>query len=512
MFEYLPIFLQEKITKKYFSYCLSLLFGLIVPLAFAPFNTQHNLFAYLIFPSLSLFFFQLLNTKTATEALLKGWLFGFGLLSMGVSWLYVAIHDFGAAHWLLAGFLTVLFISAMALYYAAFSWSIYYLKTQLEKNNSNNKNIIILFYIPVLWVLFEWLRSWLLTGFPWILAGYPLIETPLSAYAPILGIYGLSLIVAFISSLFVIRIHPVYPFIIIVLLVLVSLVIEKKQWSEVQGNSLNVALVQGNVKQSVKWDRQQLEKTKKIYTDLSQALWQDNDVIVWPENAIPVFYHTLENDFYNKLKQQAIKTQTELVVGLPVFDDASQQYYNAMTNLGEQQGFYYKSHLVPFGEYVPLASLLRGLIKFFDMPMSGFSAADSQQMLPVIQGDKVVVTLCYEDVYAQDVMKQVAQSKWMLNLSNNGWYGDSFAPHQHLEMARMRALESGRELVRSTTSGISAIIDYKGRVLVQGPQFEKAIIKGVIQPRTGMTPYAFWGNYPILLIFFIAAVFFWRKL
>ncbi len=512
MLEYLPVSFQEKIIKKLFSYCLSFFFGLIVPLAFAPFNISHSFFAYLIFLPLSLFFFQLLHTETAKEALLKGWLFGFGLLSMGVSWLYVAIHDFGAAHWLLAGFLTALFISAMALYYAAFSWCVFYLRTQCKKVDFSHKNTLILFYLPILWVFFEWLRSWLLTGFPWILAGYPLIETPFSAYAPFVGIYGLSLLVTFISTLFVVRIRAVFIVISISVLVIVSLVIEKISWTEVEGNSLNVALVQGNVNQSIKWDRLQLEKTKKTYTDLSQGLWQENDLIVWPENAIPVFYHTLEDDFYDKLKQQAIKTQTELVVGLPVFDDVSGQYYNAMTNLGGQQGFYYKSHLVPFGEYVPLASLLRGLIKFFDMPMSGFSAADSQQNLPIIQGDKVVVTLCYEDVYAQDVMQQIPESKWMLNLSNNGWYGDSFAPHQHLEMARMRALESGRELVRSTTSGISAIIDYKGRVLVQGPQFEKAVIKGVIQPRTGVTPYAFWGNYPILLLFLIAAVFFWRKL
>lgn len=523
IFEYLPVLFQqqitlfqEQITKRVFSWWLSLILGAMIPLSFAPFNTVYSFFSYLIFLPLCLFFFQLLHTESAKEALLKGWLFGFGLMGVGVSWLYVAIHNFGSAHWLLAGFLTALLISFLAIYYAVFAWCVFHIRAHLgnglEKKHPSRKNIQILFYVPVLWVFFEWLRSWMLTGFPWLLVGYPLIETPLSAYAPILGIYGLSLMVTFISTLFIVRIRLVYIALILFTLVFASFFIEKIQWSKVQGHAVNVALVQGNINQSIKWDRQQLEKTKKKYIDLSQPLWQENDVIVWPENAIPVFYHSLENNFYEDLKQQAVKTQTELVVGLPVFDENSQKYYNAMTNLGGKQSYYYKSHLVPFGEYVPLASLLRGLIKLFDIPMSNFSVAESPQKLPVIQGNKVVVTLCYDDIFAQDVMRQIPQAQWLLNLSNDGWYGNSFAPHQHLEMARMRALESSRELVRSTTSGISAIIDYKGKIMVQSPQFETAVIEGVIQPRTGMTPYVFWGNYPILFLFLIAAVFFWRKL
>jgi apolipoprotein N-acyltransferase len=194
-----------------------------------------------------------------------------------------------------------------------------------------------------------------------------------------------------------------------------------------------------------------------------------------------------------------------------VFDDETREYYNALTNFGGHQGFYYKTHLVPFGEYVPLAKLIRGLIQFFNMPMSGFSAGDKEQTLVSIKGNKVVVTICYEDVFAEDVAAQIPQSQFMINLSNNGWYGDSFAPHQHLEMARMRALESSREIIRSTTSGISALIDSKGEIQVQGPQFETTTIAGSIQPRTGTTPYVYWGNYPVLLLMIICGLFLYRK-
>jgi apolipoprotein N-acyltransferase len=212
------------------------------------------------------------------------------------------------------------------------------------------------------------------------------------------------------------------------------------------------------------------------------------------------------------LQLHASRTQTELITGLPVYDTVTSQYYNAMTNLGGKQGFYYKTHLVPFGEYVPLASLIRGLIQFFNMPMSGFSAGDTEQPLIRIKGYNVMVTLCYEDVFAQDVIRKIPQTAFMLNLSNNGWYGDSFAPHQHLEMSRMRALETSRDLIRSTTSGISALIDHRGKILVQGPQFKSAVVNGKIQPRIGITPYVFWGNYPVIVLFILAAfILLWKK-
>ena len=515
LIEYLPEHLLKRITQGRFSWFSAFFLGALLPLSFAPFNTQFSVFSYLVFFPISFFLYQLLHAHTAKEAFYKGWLFGIGLFSIGVSWVYVAIHDFGAAHWSLAGLFTGGFILLLAVFYAGFGWALFKVRDRLRKRQLSQEYpqqlSVMLFYLPILWVLFEWLRSWILTGFPWLLSGYPLIETPLAHYAPIVGIYGLSLLVVFLSVLLVVRIKMFYSLSIITLIFVCGGLLSQIQWSDVKGEPLSVAMIQGNINQSIKWDRQQLEKTKQLYVSLSEEQWHDNDLIVWPENAVPVFYHTLEKNFYRQLALKAKNTNTELVTGLPVFDDKTQQYYNSMTNLGGQQGYYYKTHLVPFGEYVPLASLLRGLIKFFNIPMSGFSVGDPEQPPLLIKGHKVVTTLCYEDVFPQDMMSQIPDSQFMINLSNNGWYGDSFAPHQHLEMARMRALETSRELIRSTTSGISALIDSKGNVLVRGPQFKQAVIKGEIQPRTGTTPYVYWGNYPIILLFIIALLLFWKQ-
>lgn len=507
LIDYLPQPVFTKLTSGWSSWGFALLFGALIPLAFAPFNTYSSLFSYLIFVPLTLFLLQLLHARTAKDAFIKGGLFGIGLFAVGVSWIYVAIHVFGMAHWLLAGFLTGLLVVFLALYYGLMAWTL----VRIRDSFSLSSNILIVFYVPVIWVFFEWLRSWILTGFPWLLLGYPMIETPLSGYAPVVGIYGLSLLVVLIASLLLIRIKAAYSLTLIISLFAIGWVLQHIDWSEPQGQPLSVALVQGNVNQSVKWSPGQLQKIQRLYVSLSQEHWPGKAIIVWPENAIPAFYHELENGFYRQLTSLAVATETELITGLPVYDDHSEQYYNAMTNLGGQQGFYYKSHLVPFGEYVPLEKMLRGLIHFFNMPMSAFSAGQPEQPLLKIKGNKVLTTICYEDVFAQDVIRQVSQSHFMLNLSNNGWYGNSFAPHQHLEMARMRALETSRELIRSTTSGISAVIDSRGTIKQQSPQFETAVISGEIQPRTGSTPFVVWGNYPILVLFILAGLFLYRR-
>jgi len=508
LIELLPEKLRKKALSGISSWLIVLLCGGLIPLSFSPFNTQSSLFSYSIFFPLSLFLYQLLHTHTGKEAFFKGALFGIGLFTIGVSWLYVAIHDFGGAHWSLAGLFTGVFILFLASFYALFAWLIF--KVRQKKTLSEKQ--LVLFFIPVLWVLLEWLRSWLFTGFPWILVGYPLIETPLAGFAPFFGIYGLSLLVLLIASLLIAKIRPIISLSAIIILFIMGVLVNQIQWSKPIGKPLSVALIQGNVNQIVKWDRWQLEKTKQLYVTMSKDQWQNNDLLVWPENAIPAFYHTLADSFYQQLTIQAKQTQTEFITGLPIYDDKTERYYNSMINLGgEVSGHYYKTHLVPFGEYVPFASLIRHLMHFFNMPMSGFSTGDYAQAPFTIKGYQAVATLCYEDVFPQDMLTYMGQSHFMINLSNNGWYGDSFAPHQHFEMARMRALENSRELIRSTTSGISALVDSKGQIMVQGPQFKSAVINGHIQPRTGTTPYVFWGNKPIVLLLFIALFWLFKK-
>lgn len=484
------------------KYLLLLLAGAVMTLGFAPFNSWSAAFSYLVFACLALFFYLLNGIASARQAFLGGWLFGIGLFSTGVSWIYVAIHDFGAAHWSLAALLTAVFILFVGAYYGLLAWCIVRIRgCFLQPSTVLNAAVL-----AMLWVSFEWLRSWVLSGFPWLLSGYPMIQTPLAGFAPVVGIYGLSFLAALLPALLVTGKTKSAAVSIALLLFSSGYGLSRVAWTDVAGAPLRVTIVQGNVSQEVRWQQGQLEKTMRLYQYMSAPYWNYSDLIVWPENAIPVFYHTIEKHFYRPLRQKALDSGTELVTGLPVYDNDTERYYNGLVNLGEKQGFYYKSHLVPFGEYVPLESWLRGIIDFFDLPMSSFAPGEPRQPLLQISGYKVAATLCYEDVYAADLLYGIPESRFMINLSNNGWYGNSLAPHQHLEMAKMRALETGREIIRSTTSGISAIIDSRGELRVSGPQFEQAVIRGEVNPRSGRTPFVFWRNIPLLVLFlFLAA-------
>ncbi|UCE88139.1 MAG: apolipoprotein N-acyltransferase, partial [Pseudomonadota bacterium] len=216
------------------------------------------------------------------------------------------------------------------------------------------------------------------------------------------------------------------------------------------------------------------------------------------ENAMTVFYHQLADEYLEPLAADARAGGTELLVGLPYMDREANRYYSSLMSLGETRGVYHKRHLVPFGEYVPLESLLRGLIGFFDLPMSGFSHGAREQRPLVVGGQPVAPSVCYEDAYGEELIHFLPEATLLVNGSNNAWYGDSLAPHQHLQISRMRARETGRELLRATTNGISAIVDHRGALVATTPQFQEYVLEGTVQPRTGATPYVRFGNWPVV--------------
>jgi apolipoprotein N-acyltransferase len=270
-------------------------------------------------------------------------------------------------------------------------------------------------------------------------------------------------------------------------------------WTQPAGEPLRVSLIQGNLPQATKWDPQAVRKRLQLYRELTEQHW-DSDIIVWPENAVTTFYHNIKDDYLAELQQRAREHGTDVVLGLPVMDRDKVSYYNSLVSIGRTPGMYHKTHLVPFGEYVPLESMLRGLIAFFDLPMSSFSRGGFDQPLLQAGGQPVATTVCYEDAFGEEVIRQLPEATLMINGSNNAWYGNSFAPHQHLQIARMRALETGRPLLRATTNGISALVDDKGRLMARSTQFQTDVVAGEIQPRQGSTPYIRLGNYPMLVI------------
>jgi apolipoprotein N-acyltransferase len=269
-------------------------------------------------------------------------------------------------------------------------------------------------------------------------------------------------------------------------------------WTLPVGTDIRTTLIQGNVPQQIKWKPEQLVNTLKLYQATTAQYW-DDDLVVWPESALPAFYHQLKDFYLDPLQQQAKASDTDILIGLPVRDGEQGDYYNSMMVLGGEQGFYHKRHLVPFGDYVPF-EWLRGLIAFFDLPMSSFSAGPTDQPLLHVAGQPVAITICYEDVFSDEVLQALPEATFLVNATNNAWYGDSFAPHQHLQISRSRALETGRPLVRVTTNGISAFVDFKGRIQSQTPQFHRAVLSHQVHPRQGETPYVNWRQWPILLL------------
>jgi apolipoprotein N-acyltransferase len=473
------------------SYLLALLAGAMLPLAFAPFG----LFPLAVVAPALLFYVW--KSVTPWGAFWRGWVFGLGQFGVGVSWVYVSFHDFGYMHPLLAGLLTALFVMILALYPALLGYS-------LVRIFPGCNRVRLLLAAPALWVLLEWVRSWLFTGFPWLLLGYSQSDSPLAGFAPVFGVYGISWATAFTASLLLYAIlagkrgalQNALP--VFVLLWGAGFGLGQIEWASPSGEPLEVGLVQGNISQAIKWQPEQARPTLDLY--MSESLAQgEADLLIWPETAIPLFKHEAE-DFLAELDRHRRASGTDFITGIAELQADSQLAYNSILALSDHPGIYHKRRLVPFGEYVPFRTLLGGLLDLLQAPMSDFSAGPLKQPEIKVKGHVVGLSICYEDAYATEIRRAMPDAEFLVNLSNDAWFGDSIAPHQHLQIARMRALENSRYLLRATNTGISAIIGPKGKILARSPQFEVNVLRGQVQPLRHCTPYALSGNGPLVFI------------
>lgn len=470
--------------------------GAVLPLAFAPFD---------IFPLAVLcpaLLFLLLEGVAPRCALRRGLLFGLGQFGVGVSWVFVAIHEFGDTGVILATLLTSLFVAVLALYPALFAWGAAWLLRRAGMRFGPAARFLAL--LPVLWLLVEWLRGWLFTGFPWLQLGYSEEHAPLAGLAPVFGVYGVTWACAFSAGAlaWLVRYRRrAWPgMVAATLLWLGSWGLWQVDWTHPVGVPLRVALIQDNLPQSTKWDGDQFQKRVDLYARLTLENIGNVDIVVWPENAITVFYGDLKDDYFDWLQQKARAAGTDLVVGVPLRKVDGKGYYTTLMVLGRHDGVYRKHHLVPFGEYVPLQEVLRGLIHFFDLPMSNFSPGGDEQPPLQVAGQRAAMSICYEDAFGEELLHNFPQATLLINGSNNAWYGDSLAPYQHLEISTMRTIETGRPLVRATTNGITALVDAHGHLLARAPQFRTYVLRGTVQPMAGSTPYTRWGNVPMLIL------------
>lgn len=444
------------------------------------------------------------------RALLTGLSYGIGLYATGASWVYVSINQYGQASVLLATFLTAIFVIALGFVFAL-PLSLY---AGIARQTRPCFRPLM---FAAIWVLGEWLRGWFLTGFPWLYLGYGFIDTWLAGWGPLGGVLAISGIVAFSGAVVgnsltrvISRDHLLigsnYCFTTILAALLVMTfwlcgnILSKQSWTQpATKTALKVALVQPNHPVLEKWNGSTLPLLLADIRRQTQNL-SNYDIVVWPESAIPAMRYTV-TEFLDELDKMAKEHRISVITGIPTASENG-EYFNSVIGLGLANGIYRKRHLVPFGEYVPLQNLLRGVISFFDLPMSSFSSGDKQQTLIKVGPYNLATAICYEIAYSGTVAADSNKANILLTVSNDTWFGNSLGPHQHLQIARMRALETAKPLIRATNDGITALISSQGLVTDQLFRAAAGVLRGSVLPRNGSTPYSRWGMLPVILLSF----------
>ncbi|WP_165855449.1 apolipoprotein N-acyltransferase [Marinobacter sp. JSM 1782161] len=477
--------------------------GVLQTLTFSPFG-----FTWLG-PVSVLLLLAIVMPRPSTRLFFYGWLFGLGLFGSGASWVYISISEYGNTSAPLAAVMTAIFAAGLALFPALTLWG----WGKLAGERALHR--LILF--PGVWIIGDWVRSWLLTGFPWLYLGTAQVDGPLAGFAPITGVHGVTLLLvasatALYGGVMLFRRHSRAGAAALTLLAvlpwLAGPLLQSVHWTKRDAEPMSITAVQGNVPQLIKWDPEFLKQQIETYLGLTAGDW-NQDLILWPETAIPVTQDQagpLIENIAGKLGPDST-----LITGIPWygFSDALEDYTfrNSIMAIGNGTGMYYKQKLVPFGEYVPLQQYLRGLIGFFNLPMSSFSPGPSDQAPLNAGSHKVMPFICYEIAYPDFVARNAWNTDLLITISNDGWFGHSIGPLQHLQIARMRALETGRFLLRGTNNGVTAIIDDQGQITERIPQFEKAVMRGEVYTVTGKTPYMAAGSWPALTLALILIVF-----
>lgn len=483
-------------------YLIALVTGAVGVFAFSPFDLWPLAYLSLI----GLLWVTLIPAKKT--ALWASFIWGLSFFSIGINWVHISIHQFGGSPLVISYFLVLLLAAYLALYPVLFTYLIR--RFQIQK----------LAMFAVVWTFTEWLRGWLFTGFPWLQFGYSQIDSPFAAIAPVFGVTGLTFFtlwasaVIFNSILVLIKLPRKINILISNLLMLsimtgLSLYLAQKDYTQpIPSRAATITLAQGNIEQQLKWNPAYLQQTLDVYASQIYAQINDSDIIILPEAAFPVLENSIE-PLLTDLQQQAQAHNTEILIGTIYQEPNSSSLFNSIILLGNPNQPYHlhthnrynKHHLVPFGEFVPLERLLRPLGSIFNLPMSAFQAGQAVQMPLQASHYQFSAAICYEIIFGDQVQQNLnPQTDFLLTVSNDAWFGDSIGPWQHLQMARMRALELGKPVIRATNTGISAFINARGKIEAQAPQFEATTLTHQLAPVSGRTPYAVFGNTPIYIL------------
>lgn len=438
----------------------------------------------------------LLHATTPRQAFGSAWWYGLGKFGAGVSWVYVSMNQFGGTSAPLAVLMVFVFAGGLALLPALWFFI---------RHKCFGQHLFWLSF-PAIWFLAEWSRSWLMTGFPWLYAGDGHLYSWLSGWIPIIGSLGISWLLALTASLVLMAIlRRSVLYLAGLLLWPIGLLLQPIAWTNTSGE-LTVSAVQGNIPQNVKWAPEMLNTTVQIYTDETDTLWQ-SDLILWPETAIPMLLEQFQ-PYLDTLSALATQHQTGLMTGIvyrhPEGHPLAGEYHNSIVSAGLAAGLYHKQKLVPFGEFVPFEEQIRGLIPFFNLEMSSFLSGPPNQPLLTVekQGTQhhLAPYICYEIAYPLLVADMAKHSEMLITVSNDAWFGDSLGPKQHMALAQLRARETGRYLLRSTNTGITALVDHMGHIVAQLPAGKRASLTGKALLKQGQTPFMMFGLFPVIIL------------
>ncbi len=470
---------------------ISFVAGAILVAAFAPIG-----FAGLAFPCLAVLFY-VCSDLTPRHAFLMGLAFGYGLFGFGVSWVYISLNVYGGMPAWMGSIAVLLFAGILAVFIGLTTYFAARLFPQ-----GGVKRILVL---APSWVVFEWIKSWIFTGFAWMELGVSQTPSWFFGFAPLGGVYLVSFLVAISASCLVLLVRypgKLWSGGLLVCIILGAALADQISWTKSVGQPVNVGIVQGNVPINQKWQPQYRQRVITKLRSMSEFIVEEAsnqqtpiDLLVWPETALPLFYQQTDQKFW----QDLIPSGTALLTGIVDYPDADHNYNAAVLNCAPQQQLYRKRHLVPFGEYLPMRFLFSWLLEYLQLPLDDLDAWQGQQSLSCENGVKIGLSICYEDAFAGEIRRYSGDATLLINISEDAWFGDSFAPHQRLQMGQMRARELSRPMARSANSGPSSVIDHRGRVLAKTAQFEEATLAYALQPQTGDTAFKRYGNWIVWL-------------
>ncbi len=468
--------------------------GCLATLAFAPFGWS------LLIPVVLLPFLYVCLTNSPRDAARHGFWFGFGMFLTGTYWIYISVHVFGQAPLWIALLLMLSLVLIMSIYFWITGWSISRLAA--------GEPWYLLLVAPAVWVIVEWARGWLMTGFPWMALGYSQTDSVLAGWAPVIGVYGISALMMLSTAAILVAImtrgrQQIVAIVLVILPGLLGAILKTVDWTEADGEPLTATIIQGGISQDRKWLPEQFQPTLDFYRQETREV-ADSDLVIWPEVAIPAVSDRMEG-YFQALESDARATGQTILFGMLERNaerGAQANVYNSIFAVdGAQRQAYRKRHLVPFGEYFPVPASVREWLRMMSLPNRDLSPGDDvQPLIETLDGVRLSVAICYEDAYGSEQLYALPAAAILINVSNDAWFGDSIAPHQHLQIARMRSLESGRPTIRSTNTGISAFIDAKGALVETGAQFVPVTMTRQVQPMQGSTPYAVVGNWLIIIV------------